>query len=174
MTAVRAPVPGLLSLDEYLATASRWIEETAGTPAEAVEYLGIADLEPEAIDQLARIGAGHLLADMEHAHRGDVAAAARGEREDVPGEHQKDRMGSVLAMLTYRGADGRLRRLLDFSREDWDAFAAISMVHAAAWRRRVGLSKAALGLLDTHGVEKTRDLPLEALHELEGKASRAW
>jgi hypothetical protein len=174
MTAVGAPAPGLLTLDEYLAVASRWIEETAGTPAEAVAYLGVADLEPEAIEQMARIGAQHLLADMEHAHRGEVAAAARGEREAVPGEHQKDRMASVLAMLTYRGADGRLRKLLDFSREDWDAFAATSTIHAAAWRRRVGLSKAALGLLDTFHVETTKELPIDALHELEEKAARAW
>lgn len=159
-----------LSIDQ--AVEFLWARVLAGDYANVDEAAAgtweTLDLESSDVDWLARLGLASLAAREQHERR-SRAQPPRGLSAPHPSEWD-EYLGLA---FPYMGADGRQRRLLDFTREDWTAFVSAWERNEMVARRRVELGRLALTFLDRARVDATNLLPEDRLRELDAEARLA-
>jgi hypothetical protein len=164
-----------MSLDEFLASVRQRMESTGCLASEAVDELFSPTLvDGAALFQMARAGAIHMCTQAMSRERERAVGRESHGHDHQPGMTQQEKVSNVLMALKYKTADGVLRSLWEFTKDDWNGLKADSAKIARGYRMRVKLCDVALKTLAAHGADRARDLPINVQRDLEEEAKKAW
>jgi hypothetical protein len=161
-----------MNADEFITSVRRRMEDQRCLASEAVDALwNPSQIAPEALIWLARIGAISQANYVEHSR--SFALRRPGGGTGAPaGPGSREKVDHLLARLSFEGADGTRKPLLQFDAEDWGVFTQRAADQARSWRARVATGRFAQGALHQHSAASTKDLPLDVLAELEEKVQK--
>jgi hypothetical protein len=142
----------------------------AATASAAVDLLWPLALSEEAVDSALRVGLIFLAGKEPSVRRGtDRPPIAWGS------PHGKAWAPYLQTFATqYEGADGCIRRLIDFSTEDLQAFESLCQKRSAGWADRYEIAKRTREQMQHYGAATVGDLPSSELETLAEAWTEVW
>lgn len=149
---------------------------TSGAPpSEEVTDRDCAALDPAERAVVLRVGLITLINDVAHLARRAVTQAPGTSRFAVlHGVHGRNPVAWRALGIVFHGADGRLKRLLDFGREDLALLKREAALQRDAWEGRGTWATQAEAALVRARAKTLAGLPQKALERLDAEALKVW
>lgn len=137
-------------------------ERRAETLAAAVDLLWPLPLAEDAHEALAKSGLIHA------AHNAQYEAAKDRRPAVAFGAPHGKKWAAYMTTLSrpLEDADGREKRLLDFTAADMSAYRARCVTIGRGWLERAKVAERTVKVMERHGVRLLRDLPADVLAQV--------
>jgi len=186
MTVARIPTP-LMSATDAISYAIEACTRRSLPPGKVLSEESLAMLSPEALRYFARVGwmheTNHKLTDdrrgpteepNESVVLGSSARAPRPGRHPIDGRNPFG-IWKPLEGIRIQGADGLLKRLLDFDRADLDKLATDCAAQETGWGKRKRWAEAAKEAIGKNKrAKKVEELASTDVERLGQLAAEAW
>ncbi len=151
--------------------------DTGSLVSEIVDAkVDLAALDADTLTWFARVGLIREAGDRLHVDRGGPDMLSENDTAPGPAPGPSGRNPRAWLYLHHVKLEinGALKRLIDFTVEDVDAFTRDAVRYRRAWEARVEFGIAAMKKLTARRKNKISQLPQKDQEELEALASEAW
>lgn len=173
MTLAATPLTRKVTIDEAVEMCwQAFLDDGHKSYTEAVAAVWpTLTFDTAAFEMLAMDGLIQRVKDEKHS----AIQGTNNGRPIVPygAPHGKKWEQYVALSWPFKGANGTMKPLLEFSRDDLAAFAHTAGVMAQSWQRRVDWATTTDELLKEHGKSCVRDLPKDVLAQVNDAAREA-